>query len=226
MENNKNIFTNEKVYSIDELEIKQHSFCLITSKRASGKSVLVRHLIKYMFEKYEYDVIMMFSDTSQFTDDYKFIDKNLMFKTDELEEKIAKVLKIQEKNIKKDNIVNVMIILDDIKIHAKSKELINLSTMGRHFKITVILSSQYPKMLVSSGIRNNLSYVFFSDLGETALRAIYESIHVKYNFRKFDEFVNENNHDYQFILYDGMISGKDRIKVIKATEYKDLKFNK
>jgi hypothetical protein len=37
--------------------------------------------------------------------------------------------------------------------------------MGRHFKITTILSSQYPKQLVSSSIRNNLSYIFINDLG-------------------------------------------------------------
>ena len=34
-----------KVYSIDELDIKQHSFILIASRRCSGKSILLIDLI-------------------------------------------------------------------------------------------------------------------------------------------------------------------------------------
>ena len=174
-------------------------------------------------DTYEYDVIMIFSDTCQFTEDYKFIKSNLMFKTDDLEVQVKEILRVQEKNIKNKRIINIMIILDDIKIHAKSKELINLSTMGRHFNISVILSSQYPKQLVSSAIRNNLSYVFFSDLGEVAMKAIFESIHIKMNFRQFNNYTNEHNHDYQFILYDGMSQDRERIKIVRAKEFKNLK---
>ncbi len=87
----------------------------------------------------------MISDTARFTKDYEFIDKNLIFKTDEMEEKIKKILHIQEKNIKKNKLVNILIILDDVKVHSRSKELINIATLGRHLKITCILSSQYPK---------------------------------------------------------------------------------
>jgi len=86
---------NQKIYSVDELDIKQHAFILITSKRASGKSVLVRNLIMHLLDKYEYDVIIMFSDTAKFTDDYNFIDKDMIYKTDQLEEKLLQILIIQ-----------------------------------------------------------------------------------------------------------------------------------
>ena len=116
-----------------------------------------------------------------------------------------------------------MIILDDVQVHAKSKELINLSTLGRHYFISVILSLQYPKQLCSSSIRNNLDYVFFSDLGEIALKAIYDSIHLPFNFKTFQKYVDDNNHSYQFIMYDGRTSNRaDRLKIVKAKNYENL----
>ena len=83
----------------------------------------------------------MISDTARFTKDYEFIDKNLIFKTDEMEEKIKKILQIQEKIIRKNKLVNILVILDDVKVHSRSKELINIATLGRHLKITCLLSS-------------------------------------------------------------------------------------
>ena len=59
MENKK-----ERIYPIEELDIKQGAFIVICSKRASGKSVLTRNLVKHLLDIYEYDVILMFSETS------------------------------------------------------------------------------------------------------------------------------------------------------------------
>ena len=220
MEENK---INLNVLSIEQLDLKQHSFILIASKRQTGKTIFLRNLIKYFIDKYEFDVIILFSDTAKFTNDYNFLDPNLIYKTDDLENKISKILKLQEKNILKNKIVNLLIILDDVKIHSKSKELVNLSTMGRHFKITTILSSQYPKQLVSSSIRNNLSYIFINDLGMIALKSIYESLHVKLNYKEFQDYIDDNNNNYQFIFYNGMIQDKNRLFIVKAREFENLK---
>ena len=216
--------SNQKVYSIDELNFKQFSFILITSKRASGKSVLVKHLTKKLLDDYDFDFIILFSDTANFTKDYDFIGKDFIFKTDQIEDKLDKILKLQEKNVKNNKQVNGLIILDDIKLHSKSKKLMDLSSMGRHFKLTCILSCQFPKQIVGTIIRNNLDYIIYSDLGEIALKAVYEATHLGMNFKEFKEFTDINNHDYQFIMYDGRVQDrKERLKVIKATEYKSLK---
>ena len=226
MENKENINIDNKVLSVEQIDIKQHSFILLASKRCSGKTVLNINLIKSLLDKYEYDYVVLFSDTASFGTDYSFIDKALIFKTDEMEYKLKKILQIQEKNIKQKKNVNGLILLDDVKLHAKSKELINLASYGRHFHISVICSVQYPKQLISSSIRNNLDIVIFSDLGEVALRAIYESIHIPFNFKTFQKFVDENNHNYQFILYNGRIQDKkERLKIVKAKEYLNLKMN-
>jgi hypothetical protein len=215
------------VKDINDIDIKQHSFILICSKRASGKTVLNIDLIKNLLDKYEYDNVILFSQTAQFNKDYDFLDRDLIFKCDDMDDKLSKILKIQERNIKNDKIVNLLIILDDVQLHKKSKLLIDLSTLGRHFKITCIASVQYPKTLINSSIRHNLDYIIFSDLGELALKAIYECIHIKMNFKEFQEFVNNNNHNYQFIFYNGRTQNRnDRISVIKAKTYNNIKLLK
>jgi len=50
---NKNI-NNTKIYSVEQLEMKQDSFIVITSRRNSGKSCLLRHIIKHMLDTYEF----------------------------------------------------------------------------------------------------------------------------------------------------------------------------
>ena len=224
MESNEEVKENLKVYSIDELDIKQGAFILITSKRASGKSVLVRDLIKNLFDKFSYDFMVLFSDTAKFNGDYDFIKSEFIFTTDEIEEKLDKILKIQEKNVKAKKNINGLILLDDVKLHAKSKKLMDLSSMGRHYKLTCILSTQFPKQIVGTIIRNNLDYLIYSDCGEISLKAIYESIHIPYNFKEFKEFTQANNHSYQFIMYDGRTQDrKERLKLIKANLLNDLK---
>jgi hypothetical protein len=180
-----------------------------------------------LLDLYNYDVILLFSETAELNKDYNFIDKSFIYKTSQIEEKLNKLLKIQEKNVKNNKEINILIILDDVQIHSKSKELINLSTLGRHYKITCLLSLQYPKQLCSSAIRNNLDYVIFSDLGEIATKAIYESIHIPLNFKQFKEYINDNNHNYQFIMYDGRTQNRnERLKIIKAKMFDELKLLK
>ena len=71
-DNNKKDLQNEnteKVQSIEDLNIVENSFCIIASKRASGKSVLVKHLIKHMLDTYNYQFMLLFTDT-HFNGDY------------------------------------------------------------------------------------------------------------------------------------------------------------
>ena len=215
---------NLKVYNIEDLDLKQGSFTVIVSKRCSGKSVIMRNIVKHLLDIHDYDVILMFSETCQFNNDWSFLDKNLIFKTLDMENKIEKILKIQEKNIKKNKKINILVLCDDVIVHSRSKQLINLSTMSRHFNITVICSVQYCKGLCSSSIRNNIDYFLWSQLGEIALKSVYESIHVDMNFKKFNEFVQKYNENYQFILYDSRTQDrKQRLKIIRGRELTNLK---
>ena len=37
-----------KVYTVEELDLKEGNFNLVASKRCSGKSVLVRNMVKHL----------------------------------------------------------------------------------------------------------------------------------------------------------------------------------
>ena len=46
----------------------------------------------------------------------------------------------------------------------------------------------------------------------------------KKDHKEFKEFVDKNNHNYQFILYDGRTQDrKERLKIIRGREYNNLK---
>ena len=109
-----------KIYKIEELDIKLGSFLVVVSKRCSGKTVLTRNLVKHLLDTYDIDVIIMFSETSQFNTDWDFIDKNLIYKTSQMDEKIEKILNIQRLNIKRGKKVNILILCDDILVHSRS----------------------------------------------------------------------------------------------------------
>ena len=224
IDNENKYVPNNQVISVDDLDLQQNCMICIASKRMSGKSVLTRNLIKLLFDKHEYEFILLFSDTARFNEDYNFLDRRLIYTSDQIDDKVEKLLKIQEKNIKGKKIIHGLLILDDVKTYARSKQLIRLSTTGRHFKLSVIASVQYCKELISSSIRSNIDYFFWSDLNENALRSVYESIHVPMNFKTFQKFVDENNTNYQFLLYDSKEKDKkNRLKIIRATEYENIK---
>jgi len=225
MENKFNFDTT--VHSIEGLNIKQNSFIVCASKRGSGKSVLVKNLVKYLFDNFDYQFHILFTDTYFNGDFDDIIDKEFVFKSDQLDEKIEKILNIQERNISRNKIIHGLIILDDVKIFKKSKQLINLACQARHFKLTVICSVQYPKELISSSIRCNIDYLFWSDLNELGLRAIYESISIPLNFKNFINVVNQYNTDYRFFYYTSKESNKnERMKLIKSRLYNNLKLLK
>ncbi len=214
------------VYSVEDLNIVQNSFIVISSKRASGKSCLVKNLIKYLLDNYEYQFISLFTDTA-FNGDYDFIDNELIFTSEQLDEKINKILKIQENNIKRNKIIHGLIILDDVKVYKKSNMLIDLATKSRHYKLTVISSVQFPKQLITTSIRSNIDILFWSDLNEQGLRAIYESISIPMNFKTFLNLVNEYNTDYRFFTYNSKESDKKkRLKLVKSKLYTNLKILK
>ena len=214
------------VYSVEECNIIQNSFIVIASRRASGKSVLVKNLIKYLIDNFEFNFCSLFTDTF-FNNDYDFIDKELVFTSDQLDEKIKKLLQIQEKNIKKNKIIHGLIILDDVKVYKKSNMLIDLATKARHYKLTVICSVQFPKMLITTSIRSNIDYLFFSDLNEQGIRAVYESTAIPINFKTFLNLINEHNTDYKFFFYNSKESDKKkRLKLVKSKQFSNLKFFK
>ena len=88
---------NNQVIKVNDLDLKENPFICIASKRMSGKTVLTRNLLMYLLNKYEYKFIVLFSDTGKFNGDYNFLKhKDMIYDSDQLENKIPKILNMQK----------------------------------------------------------------------------------------------------------------------------------
>jgi len=214
MENKKVLFDN----TVKEPEIlKQDTTTIIASKRNSGKSKLVLNLIYNFINNYEFDYIVLFSDTGKFLDDYKWLDKKFIRPLDN--ESIMKILKYQEKQIIDKKKCKCLMVLDDVNIEAKSTVLNQVFTKGRHYGITIIMSVQFPRHVCSKIIRNNIDYLFLSELNnETMINIIKECITISgLDVKDIFNYIINNNHDYQFILYNNTEKDKHkRLSIVKA----------
>ncbi|KAL4463812.1 hypothetical protein ABPG74_005749 [Tetrahymena malaccensis] len=155
----------------------------------------------------------MFSSTAHLEDEWSFM--NVIFNDDELDDKLQKLFDYQEKNIKKKQAV--LIVLDDVNMlnNTRSKLLTKVYSLGRHLFLTIIVSVQYPKYILNGLIRNNIDYLFFSELNQTTLESMYECINTELDKREFYKFIRENTRDNQFVFYN-LHDDDNKLKVVKA----------
>ena len=98
------------------------------------------------------------------------------------------------------------------------------ATLGRHYYLTVLVSCQYAKKQISTSVRNNVDYWFFSDINQGMIKTIYECLSLPMNEKEFTKYLNDNNNDYAFVYYNSKEKEKAlRQKTIKAKILK-LKF--
>ena len=93
----------------------------------------------------------------------------------------------------------------DIVVTKRYPAIEFLATAGRHYSITVILSSQISNTAISPPIRINVDYVFWRKLGKDALQTNvfpYMSISDFQDYKQLHQFTIENTHDYQFVFYN------------------------
>ena len=136
---------------------------LAVGKRRSGKSELVRYLVKN--EKDEFKKIFVFSPTEAVHTFYgDFVDKDCIYYTyeDGLIDKMIEKLSVANANKNSSNASHVLVILDDlindIDFH-HANGLKKLFSRGRHVFITTIVISQYI-YAVPPIVRTNADYIF------------------------------------------------------------------
>lgn len=190
---------NKKIYKIDELELIQSRNYLILSRSGSGKWVLIKNLMKCLLWKFKYNWIVLYSKTSKYDDEYNFIDDENKFDGN-LDVLINDILEYQKQNIGN----KILFILDDVEISKKNDWLWNLFACSRHFNITIILSSQYVKSLVSSAIRSNFHLLFFNQLNFNNLQCVYEMVYINIDKKEFFKFIYSIKEKFTFIYYNNM----------------------
>lgn len=203
---------------------------IVVSKRNSGKSFLVRDIVYQMSVQKKVHQVIVMSNTSglSLNKDYDFLDKK--FLTTFAQEKIERLMKIQQKSIKAGKIREILLVLDDViggdgSKKAEGNRLIrSLYANGRHYHISIILLSQIANRLLEPPLRENSDYIFFSRLGQRGLETLWESVPVIAK-KEFIKFASTHNKDYTFILYDNMTQSNvpmDFLFLVKADERKFL----
>lgn len=180
---------------------KPFLMCVLGPVR-SGKSVLINNLIYNenfgycdMFEK-----VIIFSPTVEIDDSMRFINQDediIKFTGEDLEnmDDILKSIIEEQKDTDKDDREHILIIIDDLIEKLKSKTLSNLCSRYRHYKISLILTSQYYKSF-SPIIRSNAGYwVLYKSHVEKERNKIDDDFNMYPGFiRYYDEAVKEKYH--------------------------------
>ena len=121
---------------------------------------------------------------------------------------------------------SLMVIFDDIDVTKRNDKVAELFTQGRHYNISVIVSSQNAAYFLDPTKRSNIDYLAFRKVENTYKKTLWNMCNIKMKFERFKDFINDNTTDYKFILYDNTSQSQDeneRLKVVKAVLYDDMK---
>ena len=118
------IYNTEKIYKISDVVFPRHPFILIASARRSGKTVIMRDIVFNLLKQYEYDAIILFSETAYFEQEYSFLDKTSVRTCENMESDLEKLIVTQKENKTKHKDVHLLILLDDVIITQHTKRLV------------------------------------------------------------------------------------------------------
>jgi hypothetical protein len=169
---------------------------LIIGKRCSGKSWLIRDLIKYKKN------VKVISDTELIDPFYtKFIAKENCF--EEFSDKLINQI-FDSQKIKKEHLI---LVLDDCLTEKmiSSSIFVDLVVNGRCFNITLILAVQYSYL--KPVCRSNFDYIFtFKDNSYSYIKRIYKSYGgIVPSFEIFKEIMDQLTENFGILVINEKI---------------------
>ena len=188
---------------MESLNTKNKLF-LISGKRGSGKSHLLRYIIAQ--EKHKYKAIFLFCPTEKVNNFYDGLisHKNIFDAYDE--EWIEKFMKqMADLNARKNeaDASHVLLVLDDCGSDTnfrKSKTFTQIATRGRHLKISVIMTSQYLYQFPPVA-RSNCDFIAVGQMNRQALDILANEFqHGNIAKKDFIKMYYNSTNDYNFLL--------------------------
>jgi hypothetical protein len=169
---------------------------IFSARRNSGKTHLITHLLSRAVASKRYNMMMIMCPTS-FNGHYQQYTKNIVPGFNE--KVIDNVIKKQREMLEAGKHRHVLIVLDDCVGHSqfKTPQFELLASQGRHFKISVWISTQHLKKMPPI-VRNNADYLYM--LGKQTvpvLKTFYEEFGADFgDFENFAEAVREASKNY------------------------------
>lgn len=211
--------------TIYDLSIHRDTFMTVLSQRGSGKSVLLSNLIHYFLTNEENRVhfAYLFSATAKLNQAtnhaYSFFDKRAILDPSAINPFVTNLIQSQKKTKMK---YHVLLVFDDIVVTQRHEAIEWLATAGRHYSITVILSSQISNTAVSPVIRANVDYVFWRKLGKQALQNNvfpFMSISEFDDYKQLQQYTLENTSDYRFVFYNNKTDTMgEKFEIVRAID--------
>ena len=202
------------------MDVKLPFSMIVVSKRNSGKSYLVKHLLKlFMVDNKLFNYIVLFSSTANLSHDFDCLPKKSI-QEDFSSAKVNKILDFQKASKDSKNPKQCLIILDDTigaKLDPSFKSNLDLLfSRGRHFNTSIIFISQYIKNYISTTIRNNIDYLLFSINNYNVIKIIYDLVVYSGNIKEFIKFVGEKTKNYTFLIYNNLNYSDNNFFTIQA----------
>jgi hypothetical protein len=197
---------------------------VMIGKRGSGKSTAVRSIVENLWKNKRIENCIVFSPTDKMNNFYSsFIQKeNIYF---ELEpEIIENILKKQKQNKK----ANICVVLDDC-LSSKGDFMKNLIISellfnGRHYRITYILTMQFP-LIIKPELRCNFDYVLLlaDDTISNQKRIFDYYAGIFPNFDGFRQTFIQATEDYGClcIINRGIVDSHLKVKFLNANPQYD-----
>lgn len=194
---------------------------LISAMRGSGKSELVKYILKSFIHQFNDHLIICPTNFSGFYDKsiYKVI---YNFDDDKLGELINYLSIINDgKDKKSKDFHNMLLVLDDCISDInfkKCKNLQNIIVRGRHYGITLIFITQYLKSQACPPIvRNNADYIFLGKQNRQSLEIAENEYNIYNNKQNFMDMMKKCGFNFQFVIINnGSISNKDKYGIFRV----------
>ena len=186
----------------------QNKAIICIAKRNSGKSELIKFLVKKSIQNNEFNKIFVFSTTNCVNEFYNsFICDKCIFQkySDEWTHRLLDIMTLKNKGKTKqsENPYNILIILDDmasdISMH-HSESIKKLYTRGRHSFISIIVLGQQ-LVHVSPIMRNNSDYVLCGQLNASNIEQLCDSYRVPLiDKQEFIQLYKKLTNNYKFMV--------------------------
>ena len=197
----------------------------IVAKRGSGKSQLLHYIIEV--NKHIFKRVFIICPTEKINKFYEdIIPKENIFDSynEKWVENLIKLLTNHNANKTKNTADRVLLILDDCcgdtNFH-QSKTLKTIFTRGRHFYLTLILTSQY--LFGNGGVppvaRNNFDFLLVNKINGQSLESLTKEFrNGNISKEKFISMYNNSTGNYGFLLINNVSSeGNDDLDSIYGT---------
>ena len=204
-----------------QMNITIPGFVILCGTQGQGKSHVICYLMYMNRKKFDWGLVFCNTDFSGLSG-FDYIDKRFVHPKYN-EAALVNLKNIQKKAIEAGKSPSAFVIFDDCLFgdQWKSIEFQSLMTQLRHYRVTVIISTQYPNRIPPMFREQAWQAIMFRPKVARAINAQFESFGSDFDsvndFKKF--IIEHTTIKYQFVFFDATSDGDtiaERYQVLKS----------